>query len=521
MSRQHAFLPLSWVMILMLLSAKVVAKSVYVVDSQSRFDSIPTWLKQQLEGGEKDVRISLADRTFYFKENHIQLQNMHYPHVRISISGQEGTKVVSGGMGYANGSQYSLTFNHQNTYLDENLQEKSLWGQTYNAADTIRVVDTESKLCFIPYHGLEPQTAELCQCTHVLITMWFYSTIYKVERITSDGVYFICNDLSFNSGVGTYNVNMDFGYSRLAHKQKCIPRFRLCNVLKAGNAIIGKQVRTSSSSLRECRNGTFVHVKDCSFNSFRLEKIAFIGNANSRWQCSLLRFENVTSRNGISLLHNDFSSLKTLAVSLDKTDNVSFKGNNAEDCALGILRSGNDCRNTKVENNTFQRCGTRLTNIPIVQVCGTDYLVKKNVFADFGYTGISIGVHWTLEMVYPCSGVAEDNELYYTQYTLANINANTLMDSGAIYVATQNASTVVRNNSIHDYAGVLDYRGIFCDDGASNCLVIGNRICRTPTSFSIQFRERDYSNESRNKSPYFSQGNRAIKNQCDGEIRFK
>lgn len=521
MFRQYVFLPITLVMIMISLSAKAIAKSLYVVNSQSRFDSIPTWLKQQLERGEKKISISLAGKTFYFNENHIQLQNIHNPQVSISISGQEGTKVVSGGMVYANGSQYSLMFNHQNTYLDTNLQEKSLWGQTYNAIDTIRVEDMNSKLCFIPYKGLRPQPTDLCQCTYVLITMWFYSTIYKVERITSDGVYFICNDLSFNSAVKTYNVNMDFGYSRLAHKPKCIPRFRLCNVFDTEIAIIGKQIRTSYPNLRECRNGTFINVKDCSFKSFRVEKIDFIGNANARWQCSLLRFENVTSRNGVSLLHNKFSSLKTLAVSLDKTNNVSFKDNKAENCALGILRSGNDCRNTKVENNTFQRCGTRLTNIPIVQLCGTDYLVRKNKFADFGYTGISIGMHWTLEMVYPCSGVAEGNELYYTQHTLANINANTLMDSGAIYVATQNTNTVIRNNRIHDYVGVLDYRGIFCDDGANNCHVIGNSIYRTPTSYSIQFRERDYSAESANRSLYFSQGNRAIKNQCDGEISFK
>lgn len=521
MFRQYVFWPISLAMLLMLLPARVVAKSLYVVDSQSRFDSISTWLSQQLEKGEKKISISLAGKTFYFKENHIQLQNIHTPHASISISGQEGTKVVSGGMVYANGSQYSLAFNSQNTFLNGDLQEKSIWGQTYNAADTIRVENTESKLCFIPYRGLKPQTTELSQCTYVLITMWFYSTIYKVERITSEGIYFICNDLRFNPGVKTYNVNMDFGYSRLALKPKCIPRFRLCNVLETENAIIGKQIKTSSSSLHECRNGTFINLKDCSFKSFSVEKIVFIGNANARWKCSLLQFENVICRNGVRLLHNEFSSLKTLAVSLDKTDNVSFKDNKAENCALGILRSGNDCRSTKVENNTFQRCGTRLTNIPVVQVCGTDYLVRKNVFADFGYTGISIGMHWTLEMVYPCSGIAEGNELYYTQHTLANISANTLMDSGAIYVATQNTNTVIRNNSIHDYAGVLDYRGIFCDDGASNCHVIGNRISRTPTSFSIQFRERDYSDESTNKSPYFSLGNRAENNQCDGEIRFK
>lgn len=502
-----------------LLHSVVSAKHIISIDTQSRFDSIPQLLSQQLERGETDIDIAIAGKQFCFNENHISLKGLRYPDTRISIHGTEGTVIRSGGMRYSKGDEYRFGYNHQNTFLDGNNRELSMWGNIHTANDTIQVLDNNLKLCFIPYEDLRPQPADLCKYTYVLVTMWYTSNIYKVEKITEEGIYFICNNLTFNNHFKCYNVNLDYGYSMLIKKEICVPRFRLCNSINSPNTIADGSVSTESQRILECRYSTFLTIDYCEFRAFSLENITFAGNARTRYESALINCRNSSMTNGLGISNNTFRNLKSYAVYLSATDDVTFSDNTAEDCASGLLKSCNNCSNTSVIGNTFRRCGTGMTNIPIVQTCGTDYSVKGNTFEDFGYTAVNSGVHWLEEMTYPCRGVIEDNVIFYTSRTLNHIKEMTLMDSGAIYVSTQNDNTIIKNNYIHDYVGMIDYRGIFCDDGASNCHVIGNKIRNTPTSYSIQFAPFNFGNDSRSKTNVFCQGNTVENNDCDEEIK--
>ncbi|MBQ0074363.1 MAG: right-handed parallel beta-helix repeat-containing protein, partial [Prevotella sp.] len=503
-----------------LLPSIVSAKHIINIDTQSTFDSIPLLLTQQLKSGETEIDISIAGKQFCFNENHVSLKGLRYPDTRISIHGTEGTIIRSGGMSYTKGDTYKFGYNHQNTFLNNKNQELSLWSDTRTASDTIQILNRDSKQCFIPFKGLQPQTSDMCKYTYVLITMWYTSSIYKVERITETGIYFTCSDLAFNSHFKCYNVNLDNGYLSLVKKERCTPRFRLCNSIDSPNTIADGYVSTESQRILECRYSTFLSIDDCEFRAITVENITFTGNAKNYHESALINCRNTTMEDGLHISNNTFRHLKSYAVYITATDDVTFSNNEVEDCASGILKSCNNCSNTIVSDNTFRRCGTGMTNIPVIQTCGTDYWVKGNVFEDFGYTAVNSGVHFTEEMTYPCRGVIEDNEMYYAN-TLSHVSASTLMDSGAIYVATQNDNTIIRNNYIHDYIGICDYRGIYCDDGANNCHVIGNTVRNTPTSYSIQFSPYGRANDKNNKSPYFCKGNTHNNNDCDGEIYLK
>jgi hypothetical protein len=97
-----------------------------------------------------------------------------------------------------------------------------------------------------------------------------------------------------------------------------------------------------------------------------------------------------------------------------------------------------------------------------------------------------------------------------------------LMDTGAIYVYTQNASLEIRNNYIHDISGPYDNRGIFCDDGTVNTVIEGNTVLRIANSYCIDLR-RALSVETRSDSHIrkVNVGNRLGKNRTDGKIRFE
>lgn len=504
---------------MLLLPIRIFASSTVTVDTQELFDSIPQLVRQQLEQGEKDVNIHLAGKTFHFAENHIQLKGLQYPKANVSISGEDGTVIVSRGMWYTNGGTYKLTFKHQHAFIDGDFREVSLWGNMHTATDTINVVDAERKVCFIPYKGLKSQSAELCNYTYVLVTTWYTSEIYKVREITADGVYFICSNLRVNAFPVSYNVNVDYSYSKLVKAPLAMPRFKLCNSMESANNMADGRIRTEAKSLFECRNATFLSLKDCHLRSFRIEGITFAGNADVIWNGALITCADSRFRKGFYVARNMFRNMKNTVVSMRNTDNLFFEHNSIENCALGVVEALNDCANATVAHNTFRRCGTRLTNSPVVHVNGSSYHVHDNLFEDFGYTAISSGVHWTLVKEHPCSGVIEDNEIYYTAETFRNKKEFTLMDSGAIYISTQNDNTIIRNNYIHDYTGMIDYRGIFCDDGASNCHVLGNKIRNTPSCYSIQLSAFHYANDPRSKTDVFCQGNTVKNNDCDNDVK--
>ena len=92
------------------------------------------------------------------------------------------------------------------------------------------------------------------------------------------------------------------------------------------------------------------------------------------------------------------------------------------------------------------------------------------------------------------------------------------MDSGAIYVSTQNDNVIIRYNYICNYSGILDNRGIFCDDGARNITIYGNIIYGIDNGFCIDSRQV----EDADKSVRLNNTNNVIEeNYLQGSIRFE
>ena len=129
-------------------------------------------------------------------------------------------------------------------------------------------------------------------------------------------------------------------------------------------------------------------------------------------------------------------------------------------------------------------------------------MIARNTFRDFAYGAIGIGEHYGDNKVF-VSGVVENNEMYYTESYFSNYKKHTLMDSGVIYFWTQNDSAIIRGNYIHDYIGMKDNRGVFCDDGASNLTITDNIIMNIANCYSIESRlvkdhRKDFHNNENN-----------------------
>lgn len=159
---------------------------------------------------------------------------------------------------------------------------------------------------------------------------------------------------------------------------------------------------------------------------------------------------------------------------------------------------------------------------PCVRCQGSDYLIAGNRFVDYGCCAVMAGMHFSEEMKYQSSGVIERNEIYQTDGYRKAAPMNLLMDTGAIYVTTQNASLEIRDNDIHDISGPSDNRGIFCDDGTVNTYIHDNKVERIKNSWCIDLR-KVLSVETRadSKIRRVNVGNCLAGNTVDGKIRFE
>lgn len=492
-----------------------------VIKTQKEFDALQSSLSKAVSAGEKKVTVKISAGTYYYNDKHVNVSGWNHPKTSVAIQGQGQCVLVSKGKRRANGDKYGDWFNKQSTYLDAALDEVSVWSGTLQAADTVQILSEEDKTCLLPYKGLTPADGESCVNSYVRVTRWYTSAVYKIEKITKKGIVFKCDDLAYSSYLKTHNINGDYGFhNNVGAKGAAYPRFRLCNVDGCSPLRITDKVTSSKGTLYECRVSTFMNVEKSSLKGLEVSGITFNGNAYG-WERAVMTVKNSKFGEGMTVKDNTFRNMKTEVLHLAKTDGVTFSANKAENCALGVLWSDNDCTKTTVTGNSFVNCNTGLTNTSCVHCSGTDFTVSENRFTDFGYCAVGTGVWWGTEMAYPCSGVISDNEMSFSDGYMKNLRKYTLMDSGAIYVATQTSGVVIENNDIHDYSGVYQNRGIFLDDGTCNCTVRDNSVNDIPNSYCIDLRKISYAGNAKNKSKSFNTGNVLSGNACDGKVRFE
>ena len=178
--------------------------------------------------------------------------------------------------------------------------------------------------------------------------------------------------------------------------------------------------------------------------------------------------------------------------------------------------------NTRVAGCKFEDMSLASTNTFCIRCSGKDYYVADNELRNFGSCGIAVGTWWKADKRTEETGIVENNELYFTPSYMADWLSHSTMDTGAIYIYTQNDDVTVRHNYIHDYNGACDNNGIYCDDGAYNFQIYGNVILNTSNGYSIDSRYTPNIEKSReSKTAIVNVNNRIYDNVIDGPIRFE
>ena len=97
-----------------------------------------------------------------------------------------------------------------------------------------------------------------------------------------------------------------------------------------------------------------------------------------------------------------------------------------------------------------------------------------------------------------------------------------MTDTGAIYLAANSAFATIKENTIQNYKGRGNNHAIYCDDGAYNFEVSGNKIINCPTGYAISSRCADPSKTPRGYAGGVPNTNRLIAdNYCESGIWFE
>lgn len=441
-----------------------------LVSSQQDYDRLPQTLESTLLRNPAEVKVVFEPGTYLFRDEHIFLYGRNCPGTDLSF---EGNGAVLKGTAYPCTSTVVRRMGRP-----------------------VEVVDEAAKRCRIRTDERLPGKGRL----YVQITSWYRVFTAPVEDVKRHYLYFTVSHLE-REGL-FYNINGDITYGMQ------LPRFRLIRVQDPDGPI---------------STGVFKFT-DCAFRSLTISGFCFDSNASGQTgygKDCLVRFEQ--NRFGKAVIQNcTFRNLQTDAVRIAYTDSVEVRDCRFEDCARTGVLSYNHSAYTRVTGCTFERMDLALTNGSCVNCSGKDYLISGNRFVDYGPIAIKVGLHYTETMTYPSSGIVENNEIYQSDAYREEASMNLLMDSGAIYVATQNVSLEIRGNRIHDIDGPYDNRGIFCDDGTVNTYIHDNEILRIRNSYCIDLRRKlNVETLPGSRIHKVNVGNRLERNKVDGRVRYE
>ena len=458
-------------------------ETVLTVSDQTGFDALSARLQQALKGKD-DVKVIFSPGVYYYREQHLAIGNVQRPDLALSFQCHGAVFVP------AEGKDKSWDDVFVNP---ETLEALELFTPLKQVRRRPEIVDLKTGLCRVRTREQavpEGKAGDL----YLVLTQWFTSQVYPVEKIQRGDIYFRSEKLTSDGNAWT-DPDSDYRYG------KVLPRYVLYRPLPA------------SSGMHRGTSSRFLTVSGSKLKAFSLQGARFVGNGGK--DC-LIQFYAVESE-GIELAGCQFEHMHGNAVQVQHTARFRFRNNRLS----GLWRTGiivdYFSPEAVIADNRFEDTGLLMMQDFCIIARGSDFRISGNEFRDFTYSALGIGTHYREKIPASSSGVVERNEFHCTE----GFNRY-LMDSGAIYLWTSNKDVTIRDNYIHDIGGYKDNRGIFLDDGTVNVKILNNKVLRIKNSYCIDLRR--VASVEKDPQSYVKKanvGNRLSGNIVDGQIRFE
>ncbi len=169
-----------------------------------------------------------------------------------------------------------------------------------------------------------------------------------------------------------------------------------------------------------------------------------------------------------------------------------------------------------VRDSTFVNVNQGRQNTGAID-CEGDATIVDNYLLKYGSLGIRVGKVKAMTKD-ECPSV---QVISNTLVTPPMINQGVVTDTGAIYLAANSAFATIKENTIDNYMGRGNNHAIYCDDGAYNFEVSGNKIYNCPNGYAISSRCADPSKTPRGYAGGVPNTNRLIAdNYCESGVWF-
>ena len=488
-----------------LISLSPASVKTIAVRNQQDFDGLGEEIRQALEAQVARVEVTFQEGTYYFSENHIDLDTPFAPNTIIVLDG-------NGSVLLGKGDDYDLR------------QGMAFFGGDYQPTDGFYGVDDGKMLS--PYSPVRKARSAVvsagngiyrvkvserdldkkkCKDVYVVLSEWYRSHRYPVVEIKRGYLYFKSDD-------PLLELNWDLRYG------KTYPKYVFVNHPGYGDVSVqGGALRSSSAKVHRSVASRFLRVWTGRLGRLEVRHFNFAGNGGKDPLIMLY----CTAMHSSEFSQCRFSGIQHCALSVHRVNNVSIHDNVLKDCFREAVFSDMFARNTQIFSNRFVNMGCAFEGTAVIRSEGGDMHIHHNYLQDFTYAGILTGVHYTSDQPVITSGRIERNELCHSA-DFRKEPSRTLMDCGAIYVRTMNVDLVIRDNYVHDYVGTKDYRGIFGDDGASHVTVVGNLVTGISRGNCIDFRRvPEVLTQKGSHAKEANVHNRIEENRVDGNVLFE
>lgn len=499
---------------------RFVGAEIIVVSNQAEFDNVMTSINNLVSRGATAIKVIFKPGRYFFKEKHFDFNQKDYSGVSIKFDGNEAVFIGSGKK-LKDGDDFKETFEDGFAYIDDHLNPVSFWGKMHKTDKLLEVVDKKNKLCRIHYTSIRDYSEKECEQVFIFTSQSFRARYFKVKYIKSGYIYFIADDLAPLSG--NYNINFD----NIVSRGKEYTRFKLCNIqTECPNFVKDGKVHFAQgvNSVYQCNIKTLFHFSESKLKYVEIEGFNVCGNRATyhNYPQSLIYLYRSDLPQGLYVHSCSFSSLKSQVLNASYTDNIQLSNNQLYNLYDQGFEFSNSCANIYITYNDFSYCGLNLGTDGCIHCAGKNYYIGNNTFKNFGYSAIRLGNYHGNTSVQGSKGVAEYNEIFYTDDYIAHKDEYTMMDGGAIYLFTQNEQAIIRYNSIRNYAGMYGNTGIYLDDGAYNVIVYGNLVLNIENDRNIYSRrEAIEQNPNATKTVTTSNtGNVIMYNVVDGPCMF-
>lgn len=475
------------------------------IRNQQDFDGLGKEIQKALEERVTRVEVSFRPGTYYFSENHINLDTPDAPNTTVILDG-------NGSILLGKGVDYQLRHGQApfaGTYLPTDGFFSIDDGKLLTAYSPVRkarsAVVSAGKGIYRMKVSEKNLEKKKCKDVYVVLSEWYRSHRYPVVEIRKGYLYFKSED-------PLQEMNWDIRYGQT------FPKYVFVNHPDYGDVSINDGVvRSSSARIHRSVASCFLRVWSGRLGRMEVRNLTFAGNGGTEPLMMLY----CTAMESSEFSHCRFSGIQHRAVSVHRVDNASIHDNVFEDCFRETVFSDMFARNTEIYANRFTNMGCAFEGTAVIRSEGGNMHIHGNYLEDFTYIGILTGVHYTNDQRVITSGCIERNELCQSA-AFRKEPTRTLMDCGAVYVRTMNVDVLIRDNYIHDYTGTKDYRGIFGDDGASHVTVTDNLVTGISHGNCIDFRRvpgvlTQKESHAKEANVY----NRIEGNQVDGNVLFE